>query len=76
MPQITQAELHSLHELLAMEGAMYEKFRLYRQHAGESHIRELCDHLLARSRQHATALAQLLGADLPESDGEEPLASD
>lgn len=68
MAQMTQPELHSLHELLWMEAAMYEKFRLYRKHAEETHIRELCDHLLGRTRQHVTALAQLLDADRPEVD--------
>lgn len=66
MSQMTQPELHSLRELLWMEAANYEKFRMYRKNAGETHIRELCDHLLGRTRQHVMALAELVDAERPE----------
>lgn len=56
-----------MHELLWMEAAMYEKFQLYRQQSQETHIRELCDQLVDRTRQHVTALAKLLDADRPET---------
>lgn len=62
MAQITQAELHNLHELIWMEAAMHEKFRAYAEHAPEEHVRKLCGQLADRSRQHLTALSQLLGA--------------
>ena len=58
--QITQPELQSLHELIWMEAAMYEKFRAYAEHASEEHVRKLCDQLADRTRQHLTALSQLL----------------
>lgn len=60
MAHITEAELHYLHELIWMEAAMYEKFQLYRHNAQEEHVRELCDQLVDRARQHLTALSQLL----------------
>lgn len=64
MSHITQAELHSLSELLDMEASMFEKFLFYRRHSPESHVQELCDQLLDRSRQHLTALEELLEAEL------------
>lgn len=71
MPQMTQAELHNLRELIWMEAANFEKFRLYREQSQEDHIRELCDQLLDRSRQHVTALAELLGVERGDSDANE-----
>lgn len=61
MAELTAAELHNLHELIWMEAAMFEKFRHYRDEAREEHVRKLCDQLADRSRQHLTALSQLLG---------------
>ena len=63
MAQITAAELHNLHALIWMEATLFEKFLHYRHTADEEHVRELCDQLADRSRQHLTALAQLLGPD-------------
>lgn len=60
MAEITAAELHNLHELIWMEATMYEKFRHYRHTAEGEHVRELCDQLVDRTRQHLTALSQLL----------------
>jgi len=60
MAEIAAAELHHLHELIWMEASMYEKFRHYRRTAEAEHVRELCDQLADRSRQHLTALARLL----------------
>ena len=63
MAQLTQAELLHLHELIWMEAAMYEKFQAYAQGAAEEHVRKLCDQLADRSRQHLSALSQLLDTD-------------
>lgn len=60
MAQITEAELHNLQELIWMEAAMYEKFQSYRHNAKEEHVRDLCDQLVDRTRQHLTALSELL----------------
>lgn len=60
MADLTAADLHNLHELIWMEAAMFEKFRHYREQAEGEHVRKLCDHLADRSRQHLTALSQLL----------------
>mgnify|MGYP001210665938 CR=1 FL=1 len=61
MAQMTAAELHNLHELVWMEAAIYEKVRHYREHADGEHVRKLCDQLVDRTRQHLTALSQLMG---------------
>lgn len=60
MGQLTQVELHHLRELVHMEVAMYEKFRAYAEHGDKKHLRMLCDQLMDRSRQHFTALGELL----------------
>jgi len=60
MPHITEPELQSLHTLLWMEASMYEKFHAYRHQAQDESTRKLCDQLADRSRQHITAINNIL----------------
>lgn len=61
MGQITQKELGNLHELIAYEEALCEKFHHYASACQEEHIKQLCEQLADRSRDHMTALVDFLG---------------
>lgn len=60
MSQFTQKELGWLEEMVALESALYEKFKQYEQSCTERHIQRLCNQLADRSRQHLTMLSQVL----------------
>lgn len=59
---VTTKELASVETLVSLEAALYEKFSHYASSCSEEHVTKLCRQLADRSRQHLTALIDVVEA--------------
>lgn len=60
MAQVTRKELESLQRLIGLEATLYEKFATYASTCSEEHVTKLCNQLADRSREHLTALIDVV----------------